>query len=274
VSRCACVIAVCAALAIASALVFSGTRRAGTHPSPTAASGVLIPSVPREVLPFSGGTVHSTNWSGYAVRSKSRNISGVSGTFVVPRAASSGFAAAATWAGIGGFKTHDLIQAGAGEDSLPTVLFGKKYFAWYELLPNSEVQLHGCKGDPNCKVKPGNHMSVAIKNSGGSKWTISVKNAGHWSWTKTVSYNSSRSSAEWILEAPSVGLFGTLPLAQVGTVHFGPTSKYTPGGSSHTIRQGHPVKIILTNEATPSRLGTNGQSFNDCSYHSGTCPRP
>jgi hypothetical protein len=267
--RLVCALAACAAVAAGFALVSSGTRseRATT-------AGVLIPSVRGEILPFSGGTVHSTNWSGYAVRSKSHKISGVDGTFVVPRAANSGFAAAATWAGIGGFKTKDLIQAGTGEDSLPSVLFGKKYFAWYELLPNSEVPLHGCKGDSHCKVSPGNHMSISISNVSGNKWRISVTNAGHWNWSKTVSYNSSRSSADWILEAPSVGMFGQLPLASVGTVHFGPTSKYTTGGASHTIKQGHPVKIILSGEAKPSALGADGQSFNDCAYRSGTCPRP
>jgi Peptidase A4 family len=265
--RLVCAVAACAAVGAGFALVASSAL-----PERPAAAGVLIPSVRGEILPLSGGTVHSQNWSGYAVRSKSHNIAGVTGTFVVPRAGSSTLGAAATWAGIGGFKTQDLIQAGTGEDSVPSFLFGKKYFAWYEMLPRPEVPLHGCKGDTHCKVSPGNHISVSISNVSGNSWKIAVGNAGHWSWSKQVTYNSSRSSADWILELPSCAF--CLALADVGTVHFGPASKYTTGGSSHTIRQGNPVKIILNGAAKPSELGADGQSFNDCAYASGTCRRP
>lgn len=261
------VVAACAAVAAGFALVSSSARS-----ERSATAGALIPSVRSEILPFSGGTVHSRNWSGYAVRSQSHNISGVTGTFVVPRAKGTPTGAAATWAGIGGFKTQDLIQAGTGEDSLPSFLFGKKYFAWYEMLPHPEVPLHGCKGDAHCKVSPGNHMSVSIRNLGGNSWSIAVRNSGHWSWSKRVNYNSSRSSADWILELPSCAF--CLSLADVGTVHFGPASRYTTSGSSHTVRQGNPVKIILSGAAKPSALGADGQSFNDCAYASGGCRRP
>lgn len=266
-----CAVAACAAVAAGFALV---SPSAGSERS-AAAAGVLIPSVRGEILPVSGGTVRSRNWSGYAVRSQSHDISGVTGTFVVPRAGSSG-QLAATWAGIGGFPKRDLIQAGTAEDAASRILFGKKYFAWYEISPHPETQLRSCTGDPHCKVTPGNHISVAIKEVSGGTWSIAMTNRGHWSWSKTVSFNSSRSSAEWILEAPTILLF-RIPvqsvLSSVGTVHFGPTSKYTTGGSSHTIRQGHPIKIILSGEAEPSALGANGQSFNDCAYQS-SCPRP
>ena len=171
---------------------------------------------------------------------------------MVPRATGSGTQAAAPWAGIGGLKTQDLIQAGTAEDALPSLFFGNQYFAWYELLPNAEVRLHGCKGDSPCNLKPGNHMSVKISSLGANRWRIAVRNAGHWSWSKTVSYHSARSSAEWILESPMCG--ARLTLADVGTVHFGPTSKYTSGAAARTIRQGNPVNIILTGQAKPSPL--------------------
>jgi hypothetical protein len=96
---------------------------------------------------------------------------------------------------------------------------------------------------------------------------------GHWHWSKRVKYSSSRSSAEWILEAPSLGSAQT-KLAPVGTVQFGPTSRYTGAGGGHVIAGGHPVKIILTGEAKPSALATDGQSFNDCAYHRSPCPVP
>ena len=225
---------------------------------------------------MSGGTVYSANWSGYAVYSKNRTVTGVTGTFVVPHAGLfpvPGFAA--TWAGIGGYKRpkHSLIQAGTGEDSFSGPPFGRKYFAWYELLPAPEKPLRGCSGDQRCKVSPGNHITVTIRRLAVATWRISVTNAGHWSWSKQVHYNSSRSSAEWILEAPKVG-GAQQTLAPVGTVHFGPTSKYRSQGVTHKLAQGNPTRIILTGEAKPSAIAADGQSFNDCSYRSGTCPRP
>jgi hypothetical protein len=267
VVRFICTAAACAAIAASFALSASaGHRDAATR---AATSGVLIPSSPGEILPLSGGTVHSANWSGYAVRSKQHAISGVSGTFVVPSITKRRFGIAATWAGVGGFKTKDLVQAGTVEESQ----FGRRYFAWYELLPAGLVHLHGCHGDPHCNVSPGDHISVSISNVSGNSWKIAVGNAGHWSWTRQFAYTSSRSSADWILEAPSNGV-ETYPLAHVGTVSFGPTSKYTASGASHTIAQGHPVRIILRGgQATPSALGSDRQSFDDCSYQT-SCPRP
>lgn len=41
---------------------------------------------------------------------------------------------AATWTGIGGYNTSDLIQAGTAEQSAPSnPLLGDQYYAWYEL---------------------------------------------------------------------------------------------------------------------------------------------
>jgi hypothetical protein len=95
-----------------------------------------------------------------------------------------------------------------------------------------------------------------------------MTDAGHWSWSKNVTYTSSESSGEWILEAPT--LVAQTLLAPVGTVNFGPTSAYTAGGGAHTIAQGDPTQIFLSpgvvNEATPSALASDGQSFNDCAY--------
>ena len=102
-----------------------------------------------------------------------------------------------------------------------------------------------------------------------------MTDTGHWSWSKKVTYSSSESSGEWILEAPT--LVAQTLLAPVGTVHFGPTSTYTAGGTTHTIAQGDPTQIFLSpgvvNEATPSALASDGQSFNDCAYAQ-SCPAP
>jgi len=244
-------------------------RRAGSR------TGVLIPAHKGQVLPLHGGTTSSLNWSGYAVTPGS-GITGVDGTFTVPSAGLDPPGFAATWAGIGGYNTSDLIQAGVEEQSFPSnPLIGNQYQAWYELLPASETPISNCTGDSSCTVTPGDNVTVNISNVSGSTWSISLTDAGKWSWSKNVTYSSSESSAEWILEAPT--LVAQTLLANVGTVAFGPTSTYTSGGATHTIAAGNPTQIDLgtgvANEATPSALASDGQSFNDCAYAL-SCPTP
>lgn len=257
-----------AASASALALLFAGGS-AATH------NGVFVPATPGGPLPLGGHAVKSTNWSGYVVTPNSGGITGVKSKFVVPAGGSpTGYAS--NWTGIGGFGTSDLIQAGTSEFFTKSA---KSYFPWYEMLPGPETPLTHCKTHPSCKIKAGDKMTVSIKQTSSNKWHFSIKDAtAGWSWSKNVKYNSKRLSAEWILEAPTVGLGqSTLPHG-LGTSHFGPTSTYTTSnGKSHTIAQGKPTTIDLVHngkaEATPSRLASNGQSFNSCAYAS-SCPTP
>jgi hypothetical protein len=244
-----------------------------------APTGLLVRANSHAALPRHGGTVDSLNWSGYAVTPSGGDVTAVSSTLVVPTAGLIPPGFAATWAGIGGYTSGDstLIQAGVGEQSLPTLpILGDQYYAWYELLPNTETQLTGCTGDANCTVTPGESISVTISLVSGTTWNIAMTDAGHWSWSQHVTYTSSKASAEWILEAPTVLVAQTV-IAPVGTVAFGPTSTYTAGGLTQTIAQGNPTQIDLSpgviNEATPSALASNGQSFDDCAYAQ-TCATP
>ncbi|MFL5824255.1 MAG: hypothetical protein ACJ764_12540 [Solirubrobacteraceae bacterium] len=235
----------------------------------------MIPAHKGQKLPLHGGTVSSLNWSGYAVTPGS-GVTAVDSTFAVPPAGLDPPGFAATWAGIGGYNTSDLIQAGVEEDSLPgNPLLGNQYQAWYELLPASETPISNCTGDSNCTVTPGDRVTVDISNVSGNTWSISLTDAGRWSWSKNVTYSSTESSAEWILEAPT--LVAQTVLANVGTVPFGPTSTYTAGGTTRTIAAGAPTQIDLgtgvVNEAMPSALASDGQSFNACSYAL-SCPAP
>ena len=265
-------------VAILSAAMLAGAGAAGARvharSAPRARStlrttGALIPSHKGQVLPLHGGTTDSLNWSGYAVTPSTDNITAVSSAFTVPSAGLVPPGFAATWTGIGGYSSSDLIQTGTAEQSLPSnPLVGDQYYAWYELLPASETQLTGCTGDANCTVTPGDDVTVNISQVSGDTWSIAMTDSGHWTWSKDVTYTSSESSGEWILEAPT--LVAQTTLANVGTVHFGPTSTYTAGGVTHTIAEGNPTQIDLSpgevNEATPSALASDGQSFNDCAY--------
>jgi hypothetical protein len=228
----------------------------------------LIPAH-RGILPTHNATVSSLNWSGYATAPGS-GVTGVTSTFTVPTVSPFPPGFAANWAGIGGYSTSDLIQAGTSEDEVDG------YYAWYEILPASETQLTNCSPDPNCTVNPGDVVTVDIHSVGTNLWSVSLTDAGHWSWQQNIAYTSTESSAEWIFEAPTVGA-QTIP-ANTGTNYFGPTSTFTDASGSQTIAQGNPVTIDMgpgagANEATPSALASNGQSFNVCVYKQ-SCPTP
>ena len=214
----------------------------------------------------------SLNWAGYAVTPGS-GITAVTGTFTVPAAGELPPGFSASWAGIGGFNTTDLIQAGVSENDAigGTLLGGGQYNAWYEILPAAETPISGCSGNvPSCAVSPGDKVTVHIFNTSGNNWTIDLTDANKWSFSKSLTYASTGSSAEWIQEAPTLAVVQTLP-ADVGTVTFGPTSTYTQGGTTKTIAQGGPTQINespvgTVNLATTSPLASDGQSFNVCVY--------
>lgn len=240
---------------------FGAVAAAGT---PTSLSGV------NHLISVEGDTADSLNWAGYAVTPGS-GITSVTGTFTVPTAGLVPPGFSASWAGIGGYTTSDLIQAGVSENSaVGGEVLGGQYNAWYEILPASETEISGCTGNASCTVNPGDKVTVDISNTGGNNWDISLTDAGNWTWSTTVTYASSESSAEWIQEAPSLEDVQTIP-ADVGTVSFGPTSTFTENGTTESIADGSPTVINESpvgevNEATTSALASDGQSFNVCVY--------
>ncbi len=248
-----------AAIAVAAAAPHGVARR----------EGAMIPTSPHERIPLSGGTVDSSNWSGYVVSSKRHKITSVAGSFVVPSASRTRGGFAATWAGIGGYRHGALIQAGVGEQASRAVS-GRYYYAWYELLPRPEHPI------PGHRVRPGEHINVTIRQTGSSHWRISIVDIHHWRWSRRFSYHSANASAEWILEAPLLN-GGVTNLAHVGVVHFGPGDTFRLDGHRRTIAQGHPTRILLVGrhggrEATPSHLAGQDR-FNDCAY-SRSCHTP
>src|SRR5438874_1899027 len=97
---------IAACVAVATACVLSFVPSAGG----TAAHGVMIPTHPGRVIPRQNTTEDSANWSGYAVTNPAgRKITNVTSTFVVPAVNQTTPGFGATWTGIGGFNTQDLI---------------------------------------------------------------------------------------------------------------------------------------------------------------------
>ena len=259
-----------ASLAVLSAAAVAiGTLAPAASAHDSGGHGRFLPTVKGSVLPTRNATTSSLNWSGYATAPGS-GVTGVKSTFTVPAVSVAPPGFAANWAGIGGYTSSDLIQAGTSEDEL------QGNYAWYEILPASETPISNCSGDTACTVNAGDVVTVDIHNVGANLWSVSLADAGHWTWQQNISYASSESSAEWIFEAPTVGV-QTIP-ANTGTNYFGPTSTFTDAAGTHTIADGNPIAIdmgigIGLNEATTSGLASNGQSFNVCAYQQ-SCPTP
>jgi hypothetical protein len=205
-------------------------------------------------LNVGGGSDTSLNWAGYVVRSGS--FTSVSGSWMVPSVAIATTSQAdATWIGIGGVASTDLIQVGTQEITQNGTL---SYEAWYELLPADSVPVA-------LTVHAGDSMSASLVQEQSGNWQINIQdNTTGQSYSTTVSYDSSLSSAEWIEEMPS-DQTGFIPLDNFGTVSFTNASA-VDNGKTITPAQGNAIPLtMITNAnqalAVPSSLGANGQSF-------------
>lgn len=232
-------------------------------------------------LPILGVQTHgaaqatSLNWSGYVVPAPaSHQITGVHTRFSVPAAHSQSPGGAALWTGIGGHTTTDLIQAGV---SVGDILSGANY-AWYEMLPNAEIPItSGCSGDATCAVNTGDTVQVDIVHKTGDTWVISLNDFNHWTWAHTVHYTSTFSSAEWILEAPSlVALPMFVPFVDDTT--FSHNTFAVDNGTPKVIGSGNAISygmaiLGVVPEASPSALAADGDRFRACAYKS-SCAQP
>ncbi len=220
-----------------------------TSPAPTPST----PQPPAVNVPAGSG--RSRNWSGYAATGGT--FTAVSGTWTVPQPTGSrATASGATWVGIGGVRSRDLIQAGTEENVLGSGQV--RYSAWIETLPQPSHRVP-------LRVNPGDSVTVTISQQTDGRWLISMKNntTGQ-SYQTTEQYNSSLSSAEWIEEAPSGGR-RVLPLENFGTVQFTAASATKDGKKVNLTQAGaRPITMIDGNGnalAVPSTLGSDGASF-------------
>jgi len=238
---------------------------AGAGGSSAGGLGVMIPAHPGQVLPTHNATSDSLNWSGYVdLPTGSHKVTNVTSTWVVPAVTNTTPGFAATWTGIGGYNSSDLIQAGTAEESIA----GGNYYAWYEILPASETQISNCSGDAACTVRPGDKVTVTITAGtiqANQPWTISIVDANHWTYSINLNYPSTYSSAEYILEAPTVGAQTVMPM--MNTTLFDPDTFAIDGGSAQTIASGGPVLVTMNQrEGLPSALDPDGDGFNACAY--------
>ena len=215
--------------------------------------GGTTPSV-TQPGPAASVTSSSSNWSGYAA--SGGTFTSVTATWTVPTVSATTSGADATWVGIGGLTSNDLIQAGtqAMVDGSGTV----EYSSWIEMLPQSSRPVP-------LSVSAGDSVTVTITQQSGNDWLISMKNnTTKGTYSVTVQYASSNSSAEWVQEAPSVGR-GLVSLDQFGAIQFSGASAVRDGKAMSASALGAKAITMINGQgqaiAQPSTIGTDGTSF-------------
>jgi hypothetical protein len=228
-------------------LIQSDDQSDGSSPQISPAPGTTPPSG------APGGVRPSGNWAGYVATGGT--FTAVSGRWTVPQVTGSA-GMDATWVGIGGAGSRDLIQAGT--DATVQGPGQIRYTAWIELLPQFPQTVP-------LAVHPGDVISTSLVQQGNGDWLITIENqtTGR-QYQKRVSYTSSFSSAEWIEEAPASGR-RILPLDDFGRVTFSGGSA-VKDGKAVTIAQAGAMPLAMIDRsgaviAQPSALGSDGASF-------------
>lgn len=172
--------------------------------------------------------------------------------------ASAGDTFSAAWIGIGGFLDRSLIQAGTEHDSINGQ---STYSVWYEMLPNDSITIN------TINVSPGDVISASIRllDSGTNEWSIQIFDVTNGQgFNQNFVYNSSRLSAEWIVERPTVNN-RISALADFGSITFKDVI-VTVNKSDGAISNFPFSQVVMNNQqnvqlASVSSISANGSSF-------------
>jgi hypothetical protein len=214
------------------------------------------------------GTASSYNWGGYAVTGTA--FTNATGSWKVPTVdcAASPNAWVVFWVGIDGYSSSTVEQTGTltwCDHKTPV------YYAWYEFFPSASVEI------TSIAISPGDVINADVSYSTStSEFTTTITDV-----TTGASFNTSqavsgaaRSSAEWIVEAPTL-VTGYSNLGDFGKAYFGDdytsqtgTNEATDSKTSGVIKAfGSAVEKITQvdatdfTEQTPSALSSDGSSF-------------
>jgi len=234
-------------------------------------------------------TSESSNWAGYAVHHNGVHFKKVTGTWTQPTATCTAGRAtySAVWVGIGGFSVNSPALEQIGTESDCTASGRAVSSAWYELVPSAS---RGVK----LTVKPGDRMRAGVTVSDGEVTLTLTDLTRHRSFAKRLHPAVvDTSSAEWIVEAPSVcsNSFNchTLPLADFGSTGFTAAMATSSTGHLGTIedRAWTTTRISLASTgrtfvsdssasataAVASPLSSKGSAFT-VTYRSGVASAP
>jgi hypothetical protein len=157
----------------------------------------------------------SGNWSGYFASAPSNEaFANIEGTFTVPTPSyvpQSGNAneEVGSWVGFDGWNDTTVEQCGVA--AVVESTGQTSYFAWYELYPAQPVEL-------TTDISPGETVSADVEYLGesGGKYNFQFTVGGFTAEANTTT-DVSRSTAEWITEAPGTP---TVTLPNYGIVTF------------------------------------------------------
>jgi len=200
----------------------------------TANAALAAPPAPASSAAAATHASVSANWAGYVARRRAgagAHFRSVSGSWREPSATCSpgSEADSAVWVGLGGYSENARGLEQVGTDADCTGSGSPVYSSWYELLPAEPVNLE-------LAVHPGDEL-VASATVIGDDVTLRIRNlstGARFSTTRHTS-NLDTSSAEWIVEAPSLCVNNqtcqVLPLTNFGQVAFSAASAVV---GSHT----------------------------------------
>lgn len=221
------------------------------------------------------GEATSRNWSGYV--STSGTFSAVAGSWNVPSATCPGATTySSEWVGIDGYTSGTVEQDGTDSDCNGT---NPTYYAWYETYGAQSTDPPLNNGNSvslstgTYPVSAGDSMTATVSVVATTYTLAITDNSKGWSFSIPVVWSvPTRSSAEWVVERPSVG--GQLAsLTNFGVTGFSGATAST-GGSPESISALGGFGVEMTNNAVstmlalPGSLTSGGQSFNDTFYGS------
>jgi hypothetical protein len=197
----------------------------------------------------------SYNWAGYAENSSAGSVTSVVGTWTEPtvNCAKGGTTYVATWVGIDGLTTSDLVQTGTQATcSGGTASYG----AWWEVLPAPETTIS------KVTVHAGDTITASVTYSSSSgKFSMKIVD-GSQSFTKTEKVSSAtkvRESAECIVERPEVG--GALSkLANFGTATFTSCTADVSGTTAGIGTFANVWQLDMVDNAGTAYLATTGST--------------
>jgi hypothetical protein len=161
----------------------------------------------------------SSIWSGYVASSDLGNpqsaVTGIRASWIVPNVFTTSIDTySSAWIGIGGFQPDkSLIQTGTEHDYVNGREF---YSAWYEILPDQAIRIE------DMSISPGDLITALIEliNPQTNEWKIEIKDiTKNQEFSINLIYNSSRITAEWIIERPTVNN-QISSLANFGSLNF------------------------------------------------------
>lgn len=220
----------------------------------------------------------SGNWSGYAVPKEGSGISDtfseVEGTWMVPTVtgAKRSVTYSSAWVGLDGYTSGTVEQIGTEQDWTGSK---QQNYVWFEMYPSGGYEIVGFPANSGDSISAQVQYvgQTTVKGSRGKTTVESVfqltiiNNSQKVAYTVPSSYTTTataaRSSAEWVVEAPSSSRI--LPLADFGTVSF---SDCLATGLSGTL---NPISSWISDPLTmvdpsgggsvPSALSAGGTAF-------------